>query len=206
MFKLTHKLPEKYWVAVSGGVDSMSALHWLHKPSRNGLIGVVHIDHRTPHSIDAKGFVESFCREECIECLTFEIEGTPPPGESKELYWRNQRYHIFKNVLAGYEPVILAHHFDDCLEEYLMNVMVRGYMNTIPYSHHRCIRPFRLWKRKDIIKYAERNNIPFIEDPSNADVRYKRNFIRKHIVPEALTLNPGIYNIVEKLILIKDNK
>ena len=200
MFKLTHKLPRKYWVAVSGGIDSMSVLHWLRKPSRNGLLGVVHIDHHTRHAEDARKFVEDFCREERIECLTFEIEGIPPPGESKELYWREQRYHIFKNVLAGDDPVILAHNFDDCLEEYLMNVMVRGFMDTIPYSHARCVRPFRLWKKRDIAEYAFKNNVPFIVDPSNSDTRYKRNFIRKYIVPRALTLNPGIYNIVQKLI------
>jgi tRNA(Ile)-lysidine synthase len=200
MFKLTHKLPVKYWVAVSGGVDSMSVLHWLRKPSRNGLIGVVHIDHQTSHATNARKFVEEFCRTEGItNCLTYEVDGIPPVGESKEAWWRDQRYNIFKQV-PGEEKIILGHNFDDCLEEYIMCTMVRGFSDTIGYSNGRCVRPFRLWKKKDIRAYADKNSVPYIEDPSNVDTRFKRNFIRKYIVPNILTLNPGVYNIVEKLI------
>jgi tRNA(Ile)-lysidine synthase TilS/MesJ len=136
MFKLTHPLPAKYWVAVSGGVDSMSALHWLTKPSRGGLLGIIHIDHGTEHAKDARWLVEGLLRDkQGINCLTFEIEGKPPQGESKEAWWRDRRYDIFQNQVPGYEEIILAHHFDDCLEEYIMNTMVRGYPDTIGYSH-----------------------------------------------------------------------
>ncbi|MHA2280024.1 MAG: tRNA lysidine(34) synthetase TilS [Promethearchaeota archaeon] len=201
MFKLTHPLPAKYWVAVSGGVDSMSALHWLTKPSRGGLLGIIHIDHGTEHAKDARWLVEGLLRDkQGINCLTFEIEGKPPQGESKEAWWRDRRYDIFQNQVPGYEEIILAHHFDDCLEEYIMNTMVRGYPDTIGYSHGRCIRPFRLWKKKDIISYAVRNKVFFVADPSNDDTSFKRNHIRHNIVPEILKLNPGVYNIVERCI------
>jgi len=200
MFKLTHPLPKKYWVAVSGGVDSMAALHWLRKPSRKGLLGVVHIDHNTTHAKKAREFVYSFCRTEDISLLMFGVEGQPPKGESKEAWWRDRRYDIFKNQVPGDDAIILGHHFDDCLEEYLMNTLVRGFMDTIGYSHGRCVRPFRLWKKESIVEYAVRNKVPWINDPSNNDAKYKRNHIRHYITPEVLKLNPGVYNIVEKCI------
>ena len=199
MFNLTDPLPNKYYVACSGGVDSMAALHFLRKPSRNGLLGVVHIDHGTDHGAEARKFIESFCERENINCLVYKVDGFPPEGESKERWWREERYKYFYNV-PGSESIILAHQLDDCVEEYLMCVLVRGFRSTIPYQHARCIRPFRLWRKKEILAYAERHNIEHIEDPSNQDTKFKRNMIRKKIMPHALELNPGLYNIVQRLI------
>ena len=86
-----------------------------------------------------------------------------------------------------------------------MCMMVRGFQGTIPYSHGRCIRPFRLWKRKEIEEYAERHSVMFIKDPSNADTQYTRNYIRKNIVPHALKINPGLYKIVKRVIKVQDD-
>jgi len=199
MFKLTYPLPSKYYVACSGGIDSMAALHFLRKPSRQGLLGAVHVDHGTPHAKEARAFIEDFCKKENINCLVYEVEGTPPAGESKENWWREKRYQCFYNV-PGSEPIILAHQLDDCVEEYLMCVLVRGFRSTIPYQHGRCIRPFRLWSKEEILKYAERYNIEYVNDPSNQDIKFKRNMIRQKIMPHALELNPGLYNIVQRLI------
>jgi len=199
MFKLTYPLPNKYYVACSGGIDSMAALHFLRKPSREGLIGVIHIDHGTDHAKDARKFVEGHCKEKDIECLTYEVEGQPPAGESKEHWWRQKRYDFFYTV-PGDEHIILAHQLDDCVEEYLMCALVRGFRSTIPYQHGRCIRPFRLWKKEDILKYAMRHDVEYVDDPTNKDTRFKRNLIRQKIMPHALRLNPGLYNIVQRLI------
>jgi tRNA(Ile)-lysidine synthase len=202
-FDLTNPLPKKYWIAVSGGVDSMSVLHWLDKPSRwAALDGVVHINHNTgAHANKAERLVSRYMLEKLpgLRFLKFRIEGSPPKGESKEAWWRAERYRIFGSV-PGDSPIILGHHFDDCLEEYIMCTLVRGYASTIPYKHDRCIRPFRLWKRKDILKYAKENKVSYLNDPTNDDTRFKRNLIRHEIVPKVLELNPGVYNIVERLI------
>ncbi len=53
---------------------------------------------------------------------------------------------------------------DDSLEEYIMCTMVRGFSGTIPYAHGNfCIRPFRLWKRRDIEIYAQSGFVDFSE-------------------------------------------
>lgn len=199
MFKLTHPLPDKYWVAVSGGVDSMAALHWLNKPSRrNSLLGVLHVNHGTgDYANHAEMLVTSHCYFENIKLEKVTLEDLPPDRVSKEEWWRNKRYEFLTSVR---EPVVLGHNFDDCLEEYIMCTMVRGYSSTIKYSYANCIRPFRLWKRTDIRKYAERNDLHWAEDPTNIDTKYKRNYIRHELVPRILELNPGVYNIVERLI------
>lgn len=199
MFKLVYPLPNKYYVACSGGIDSMAALHFLDKPSRNGLLGVVHVDHGTEYAKVARKFLERHCKENNIDLLTHTVDSHPPNGESKENWWREKRYEFFHSV-PGDEHIILAHQLDDCVEEYLMCVLVRGFRSTIPYQHGRCIRPFRLWKREEIQKYSERHDVKYIEDPSNKDTRFKRNMIRHEIMPHALKLNPGLYNIVQRII------
>ena len=199
MFKLTHTLPERYWVAVSGGLDSMSALHWLNKPSRmDSLLGVLHVNHNTgDFSNEAHEFVKSHCTLNGLELRDIKLSKLIPPGVSKEEYWRECRYEFFDNFK---ESIILGHNFDDCLEEYVMCTMVRGFSDTIAYSRGHCVRPFRLWKRKYIQAYADRNRLVWLNDPSNEDTKYKRNYIRHEIVPRIRMLNPGVYNIVERLV------
>ena len=199
MFDLTHQMPKKYWIACSGGIDSVSALHWLHhnKPSRkDSLLGLIHIDHNTDPLRKAARFVIDLADEFDTRCKVHFIRGECPDGESLEMWWRNKRYEIFKSYN---DPIILAHNFDDCLEEYVMSTMVRDFSGTIPYSHANCVRPFRLWKRKTIQQYADHNGIKFVEDPSNADTKFKRNYIRHKIIPHILHINPGVYNIVRRL-------
>ena len=206
MFELTHKLPEKCLVAVSGGVDSVAALHWLsRKPGR--VQGIVHVNHGTKFSE----------RSEAAACALGKLYGLPVqvhrfdaqwfgnPGDSLESVWRDMRYESFETVhkLTGLS-IVLAHNFNDCLEEYLICTMVRGYFGTMPYAHGPCIRPFRKWKRSDIVDYAARNSLEWVEDPSNKDEKFLRTRIRHQVVPLVKNVNPGIWNLVEKAMDTQD--
>ena len=180
----------------------MSALHWLLQKS-DRVVGVIHLDHNTPYGSKACEFVQDVVSDSGLPLHLRKLTRTPELGHSPENWWREQRYRFFKEVSAINDniPIILAHNLDDCLEEYVMCTMVRGYPSTIPYQHPPCIRPFRLWSKSDIYNYAALNEIKFLEDPSNQDPKYKRNLIRHQIIPPLLKLNPGVYQIVKRLIL-----
>jgi tRNA(Ile)-lysidine synthase len=127
-----------------------------------------------------------------------------PTGESPEAYWREQRYTFLDKVARDADlPIVLGHQMGDCLEEYLICTLKRGYTGTIKYRRGDCIRPFRLWKREDILRYATEERVPFLEDPMNADIKYLRSFVRFVLVPQVLKVNPGIWNIVERLIIVE---
>lgn len=206
MFDLTHKLPDECLVAVSGGVDSVAALHWLsRKPGR--VAGIVHVDHKSKFS------AESFAKTEFLA----DFYGVPfyhyfisevfseDKSLSLEEFWRDARYAFFKEAHEETNlPIVLAHNFDDCLEEYLICTTVRGYMGTIPYAHGPCIRPFRKWKRADIISYARRNSVSWAEDPSNLDDKFLRTRFRYQVVPIIRDINPGVWNIVERAMEVQD--
>jgi tRNA(Ile)-lysidine synthase len=208
-FKLTHSLPDKCLVAVSGGVDSMTALHWLNKVEGR-VRGVIHVNHGTGHFADqAEKLVRDAAHSLKLPIFFFHLTRDPEEGASLESYWRDQRYRFFKeaSTISGNFPVALGHNFDDCLEEYIMCTMVRGFSGTIPYAHDPCIRPFRLWKRSEIEEYAKKHSIPWMEDPSNLDhTRFMRAKIRKLVAPRVRYLNPGVYNIVEKVISVQDER
>ncbi len=197
LFNLTRKLPKKCWVAVSGGADSMAALHWLCMGRK--VEGVVHIHHNTGDFADkASDLVEDTACDSSLQFRGWKLSGDTPLYGSLEEYWRNARYSAFSEIDA---PVVVAHNLDDCVEEYVMNTMVRGRMGTIPYEHGNCIRPFRLWRRDSILDYCARKNIHYIDDPSNKDTKFKRNLIRHKVMPELLKLNPGLYKVVTKMII-----
>lgn len=207
-FQLTHSLPRRCLVAVSGGVDSVSALHWLSQ-LEGRVAGVIHVNHNTGEfSREAEGFVRKLASEMKVDFFCRVLLRKALPGESLENHWREQRYRFFREISATENnlPVVVAHNMNDCLEEYVMCTMVRGFPGTIPYSHGPCIRPFRRWKREDIEDYAARNSLEFLTDPSNSDTRFKRNLIRSNLVPHLKELNPGIYKLVDRVISEQDER
>lgn len=202
MFKLTHPLPKKCLVAVSGGMDSMAAFHWLNRvPGR--VAGVVHFNHKTGDFSDrAAQFVAEEAKELHLPFYIDILNESVAGGEGPEAFWREHRY-AFLDRIAEIVclPIVLAHQLDDCVEEYLICTLKRGYTGTIQYQRGDCIRPFRLWKRELIHKYVMEEGINFIDDPMNRDVTYLRSYVRYELMPKVLQVNPGIYGMVERLIL-----
>ncbi len=200
MFKLLHPLPHRVLLACSGGVDSMAAFHWLRRSDK--LAGVIHINHGTgAFANEAEDFVRSVCREYGMFLRWEKIEGTPPIGESKEKWWRDQRYAFFyQHAQLEDLKVVTAHNLNDCVEEYVINSIVRGRQGVIPYSHGPVIRPFRTWSRHLIEEYAKRNQLKWVNDPSNVDRKYLRNMVRHEILPNLRKINLGLDSMVRRMI------
>jgi tRNA(Ile)-lysidine synthase len=194
MIKVQGKIPREAGVAVSGGVDSMVALDFL---SRNHIVTVYCFDHGTTHSKLALEFVADYCNQNQLVLKTSKIESTKPNNTSWEEYWRDERYRWFKTFD---QTIVLGHHLDDCIETYIFN-MCHGSFRTIPYRHANCIRPFRLNGKDMLYDWAYKNKILVIDDPSNNDTIYKRNYIRKEVVPRIKEVNPGIDKVVRKMLI-----
>lgn len=191
MIQIQHKIPRTVGVAVSGGVDSMAVLDFLR---RRHSVTVFHFNHGTVHGSAAEKFLVDYCRTHDLKCVIGKIENAKPQHKSWEEHWRDERYRFFT---VQDTEIVLGHHLDDCVETYVFN-MCHGKGYTIPYRHHNCIRPFRLNRKQELMDWALRNNVPWIDDNSNQDTNYARNHIRNVILPQMLKVNPGIYKVIYK--------
>ncbi len=205
MLKLLHPLPnsEQYHIAVSGGKDSVSALKFLLNGKRVPK-SIIYYNHNTVnYSNEAEEFVRQLSLDYSINFNTSKLTKVPTSGESKEAFWRTNRY-IFFNKISKKDnlPIITAHNLNDCLEQYIMSTLIRiKQYKLIPYNGpSNTIRPFRTWKRKDIESFFQKNNLTCINDPSNSDCNYTRNYVRHNVLPHLLRLNPGLYNHVLSLL------
>jgi tRNA(Ile)-lysidine synthase len=193
MIRLLKKLPRNLTVAFSGGVDSVAAVDFLR---RNHNVDCAFFHHHTQNSENAYKFVEAFCDENDIKLHVGYINNSKPSKKSLEEHWRDERY----KFLNKFETVVTAHHLNDCIETYLWSSM-HGEAKTIPYSRKNVVRPFLLNTKQKLIDWCERKNLHWIEDASNQDDKYMRNYIRKHLVPHAYHVNPGIEKVVKRMIL-----
>jgi tRNA(Ile)-lysidine synthase len=190
MIQIQGKIPRKIHVACSGGVDSLAIAHFL---SRSHSVTLVCVDHLTAAS--AAGIEAS--RQLDLPMIVKTIGGAKGGRMSQEEYWRNERYKIFHAIDA---PVITGHHLDDCVETWIWSSM-HGEGKVIPFANKNVIRPFRLNRKDEFIKYATQNQLTWAEDSSNADTKYMRNFIRHDMMECVLRVNPGIHKVIRKKLI-----
>lgn len=155
---------------------------------------VINFNHGTEFGEEAWHFVYKKCNELGLSTVSTEICFDPPKGQSIEEFWRNERYRFF-NSLGG--PVITAHHLDDATEWWLFTSL-HGTSRLIPYSRGKVIRPFLLTSKSDILSWAERRGVEYLDDPANSDEKYMRSIVRHKIMPEALRVNPGLRTVIKK--------
>ena len=192
MIKLLLKLPRKLTVAFSGGVDSVAAVDFLCK---NHDVSCAFFHHGTDNSHKALSFVQSFCEERKLSYDVGFLKDARPAHKSLEEHWRDERYQF----LSNFETVVTAHHLNDCVETYIWSSL-HGTPKTIPATRKNVLRPFLLTPKSEFASWCQRKNLAWCEDLSNGDDRYMRNYVRKHIVPHAYKVNPGLDKVVAKLV------
>jgi len=193
MIKLQGRLSREVFVACSGGVDSMAIVDFL---KRNHDVTLCYFDHGTDHSEKAFRFVSQYATDNSLGFLYGKVppQNVKPSKESWEEYWRIKRYEFLHSLNA---EVVTAHHLDDCVETWVWSSM-HGTGKIIPYSNKNVIRPFRMTRKRDFQMWADLKNVPHVEDDSNADTCYTRNYIRHEMMPHVLRVNPGIHKTILK--------
>lgn len=196
MIKVQGKLPHSVYVACSGGVDSMAVVDFLR---RKHDVEVIHYNHGNATANAEQQFVYDYCEKHDIECILGGVNAgdTLPKDTSLEEYWRNRRYAFFEQFASPETPVITCHHLDDCVETWIWSSL-NGEGKIIPYRNKNVIRPFRLCRKRDLEMWANLHNVPYIEDASNADTKFIRNYIRHEMMPNVLKVNPGIHKVIKK--------
>jgi tRNA(Ile)-lysidine synthase len=180
-----------YGVAVSGGPDSM-ALLWLMATLLPGQVRAATVDHGLRKGSDEEArMVAGFCAREHIPHDTL-LPPAPIRG-SMQAAARAERYRLLDRWRQdhGIAHILTAHHADDQLETIVMRLNRAsgvGGLAAIRARNGSVLRPLLHWRRDDLMRIAFDNDIPFVDDPSNADDRFDRARLR-HALRAQTTLD-----------------
>ncbi|MDX1443418.1 MAG: tRNA lysidine(34) synthetase TilS, partial [Gammaproteobacteria bacterium] len=189
-------------VAYSGGLDSTVLLHALARLGEQlpGPLVALHIDHSL--QADSPRWAEH-CREVAlslgVDFSLLKILVDPAPGASVEAAARDGRYAAFAEFLEKGDVLLTAQHADDQAETFLLQALrgagVAG-LAAMPRERElgaaMHLRPLLDWTRVELEAWAVGQELDWLDDPSNADDRFDRNFLRNRVLPELRERFPGM--------------
>lgn len=181
-----------WWVAFSGGLDSTVLLHALVRlAERRALppIRAIHVHHGLQVAAD---YWPAHCQQVCdrlgvaLEVVRVQVV----PGASLERAARDARYQAFAARLGEDELLLTGQHRDDQAETLLFRLLrgagVRG-LAAMPVARAlasgQLVRPLLDVSRAELEDYARANGLAWVEDPSNKQLEYSRNFLRRQVLP-----------------------
>ena len=192
---ILHNFPflikKRFFIAVSGGIDSMVLVHLFQKIGFQFAILHCNFQLRGKESDGDMDFVRNYADKFDIPWSIGHFDTKEYAKEMKvstQVAARELRYDWFDEQLAekDFDFVLTAHHADDNLETFMINLS-RGTgldgLLGIPAINDAIIRPMLIFTREEIEAYAKENKIQWREDSSNASDNYMRNKIRHHLVP-----------------------
>ena len=182
-------------LGLSGGMDSVVLLHVLHAlaPRFSWRISALHVHHGLSRNADAWA---DFCIELCARynvALQVEHVNIAPLRDEHgvEAAARKLRHGAFASQSCDF--VALAHHADDQAETLLLQLLrgagIRGaaampLLKSPTAPNLATLRPLLNIQRSELLAYARQQGLHWVEDESNADDYYPRNFLRRHVLPQ----------------------
>jgi tRNA(Ile)-lysidine synthase len=195
--RLKHFNDARRWiVAYSGGLDSHVLLHLLKtvhqqfEVPRPALLAF-HVNHGiNPCADDWEQHCQHVADQLGVAFSSVRVHVPAEKGLSLEESARDVRYRQFAELMQPGDLLLLAHHLDDQIET-LMQRLLRGSgvsgLGGMPdervLSKGLMLRPLLEFRRVDLEAYAEACRLEWIEDDSNDDERFDRNFLRHKVFP-----------------------
>lgn len=190
--------PHTLTVAYSGGVDSQVLLELAYQLAQKHpqlTINAIHVN----HGLSALAHQwQSHCEQQCaqrhIPLQVANVDVKPSARESLEAVARNARYQAFQNLIEPDAILLLGHHLDDQAETFLLQLK-RGagakglsgmaMCSAAEQNQHglTIVRPLLQQSRADIQAFASAQQLVWVDDESNSDTRFDRNFLRHDVLP-----------------------
>ncbi|HET7202924.1 MAG TPA: tRNA lysidine(34) synthetase TilS [Steroidobacteraceae bacterium] len=188
--------PQRLCVALSGGLDSTVLLVALAELARvrpgRWAMHALHVHHGL-HADAAHWSCASanLARSLGVPFDQVRVDARAAPGESPEAAAREARYAVFRQRLASGEVLLTAHHADDQLETVLMQWLRGGGLRAIAGMPPLAAfgqdawhaRPLLGFERAELERWARDRGLIWVTDPSNADQRFDRNYLRHAVLP-----------------------
>ncbi|EHA1125184.1 tRNA(Ile)-lysidine synthetase [Vibrio navarrensis] len=204
-----HLLPaSRLVVAFSGGVDSRilleCAARFAFEQQRQCV--VVHVHHGLSDNADlwSQRCVE-WCQEKQLSCVVEKVQLELMAGDSVEERARQARYQALAKHLEPGDLLLTGQHADDQVETFLL-ALKRGsgpkglsaMAQCAPFAQGFLLRPLLSVARSEIELAARQLSLEWVEDESNLDTRYDRNFLRQEVLPKITQRWPGFAGAVQR--------
>jgi len=191
---------ERMLLAVSGGIDSVVLFHLFVRSGYSFAVAHCNFQLRGKESDKDDHFVQDLAEEAKIQFFSrsFETEAySKMHGISIQMAARELRRTWFSELKQAnnFDKIATAHHLNDSIETALFNLAkgtgIAGLMGIQPKKED-YVRPLLFSTRQMIEDYAALQQLKWREDRSNSSVKYSRNLIRHHVIPELKKINPNL--------------
>jgi tRNA(Ile)-lysidine synthase len=183
-----------YCVALSGGADSTALLHCLTqlRAQHAGFeLRAIHVNHHLqPHADLWAEHCAGLAKQLGVRFLVLDARVQAVRGGSLEAAARDARYRLLAEALAPGELLLTAHQAEDQLETLLLQLArgagvagLAGMPRRTACGRGEHLRPLLDFNRRELQRYVTAAGLTWIEDPSNDDERFDRNFVRHRILP-----------------------
>ncbi len=183
----------RFLLAVSGGMDSMVLFELFHQVASSLKISfsVAYVHHGPSDSVDQENYrnlcqqlVQDQCLAKSVPFVTFRSGEVLKSEEAMRDFRYQKLFEVVKK--DAFDFLVTAHHADDLLETRILKLL-RGCgpqgLVAMQVLQGALFRPLLNSSRQEIEKWAKKQNVSFVEDPSNQDSRYLRNWLRHEWLP-----------------------
>lgn len=185
--------PSGYLLGFSGGMDSHALLHALVQLAGRlpAPLRAIHVDHGLQSQSGTwLRHCASICRKLDVPLQTVSLQLHPAKGESLEAIAREARYGVLARELRQGEMLLTAHHQDDQAETLLLQLLRGAGLSGLAampvladFAHGWHARPLLSVSRDELLQYANGAGLQWIEDASNQDTGFDRNYLRHEVIP-----------------------
>ena len=190
----------RWIVAFSGGIDSTVLLHALARSGTSIPILAVHVNHGLhARSDDWATHCGAIAGALDVDYRSDRVDAVTDRGGGPEAAARDARYEAFLRIVEAGDCLLSGHHEDDQAETLLLNLLrgsgpagLAGIGAAQRFGRGRLVRPMLGVAGADIEAYARRHALEWIDDPSNVDTRFDRNYLRQEVMPRLADRWPAV--------------
>lgn len=193
-------------VGLSGGLDSIVLLHALAQLRMDEpfQLSALHVHHGlSPNADHWAAFCRTLCAELDISCDVSRVALPNASGKGLERAAREARYQAF--AAAPGDILCLAHHQNDRAETFLLNLFrgagatgLGGVPEERTLGRKRLVRPLLDTPRSALAAWCKAHQLRWIEDESNQDLAFRRNYVRHRVLPVVAEMYPGAVGVLAR--------
>lgn len=197
-----HAGAPRWWIALSGGVDSVVLLDLLHRwLARNPgpSLTAIHVHHGLQSGADDwAALCQQHCDRYSVPLVIQRVSLTDATALGIEAAARAARYGVFEALLDSGNILFQAHHLDDQAETILLRLLrgagpqgLSGIPAQRPLGKGLVCRPLLEYAKRELEDWARERRLRWVTDPSNSDSRFDRNYLRQQVMPLLAARWPG---------------